>query len=83
MKLIRLMYQFLFVDQKSNTLSHTKFWSQIGYAVMCWAFVFVILEGKTAIDASLWLVFGSVVIGNRTAAKALNTFTQNKKEDKE
>lgn len=82
MKLFKLMYQFLFVDQKSGMLSHTKFWSQIGYAVMCWAFVFVILEGKTAIDASLWLVFGSVVIGNRTAAKALNTFTT-KKEPKE
>lgn len=79
--MFHFLYQFLFVDQKSGTLSHTKFWSQIGYAIMCWAFVFVILEGKTAIDASLWLVFGSVVIGNRTAAKALNTFTAKKKDD--
>lgn len=79
--MFRFLYQFLFVDQKGGTLSHTKFWSQIGYVIMCWAFVVVILEDKTHIDPTIWLIFGSVVIGNRTATKALNSLNMKKKDD--
>ena len=48
---------------------------------MCWAFVVVILEDKTHIDPTIWLIFGSVVIGNRTATKALNSLNMKKKDD--
>jgi len=79
--MFRFLYQFLFVDQKSGTLSHTKFWSQAGYLIMCWAFVYIVWTGETKIGYELWLVFGSVVVGNRTVAKALNTFNQPKKDE--
>lgn len=78
MKLFHFIKQFLFFDQKSGLISHTKFWSQVGYLIMCWAFVYIIITGETKIGYELWLIFGSVVVGNRTVAKALNTFTNKK-----
>jgi hypothetical protein len=38
---------------------------------MCWSFAWVIYQGKTEIDYMLWLLFGVVVIGNRTAKQIL------------
>jgi len=76
--MFKFLYQFLFIDQETNTLSHTKFWSNIGYAIMCWSFVWVIYQGKTEVDYMLWLLFGVVVIGNRT----LKTVMVNKSNGK-
>jgi hypothetical protein len=65
------IYRFLFIDQKTSELSHTKFWSNIGYGIMCWSFVYVVWVGKTEINYELWLLFGVVVIGNRTLKTVL------------
>lgn len=64
-------YNFLFIDQKEKHLSHTKFWSNIGYGVMVWSFVYTTIKGTVAIDPMFWLIFGTVVIGNRTVGKVL------------
>lgn len=69
--MLKWIYKFLFIDISTDKLSHTKFWSQIGYGIMCWSFVYVILQGKTEIDYMLWMLFGVVVIGNRTLKRAL------------
>lgn len=78
--MFKFLCQFLLIDQKSKTLSHTKFWSQIGYLIMCWAFVHITYYQVQVVDVLVWLVFGAVVIGNRTAIKALNTITNKKDE---
>lgn len=78
MRPFKFIFQFLFVDQKEGHISHTKFWSQIGYAIMCWAFVWAIYTGETKVGYELWMVFGSVVIGNRAISKALNNYTTKK-----
>ena len=57
--------QFLFIDQNTKILSHTKFWSNVGYAVMCYTFIYAVMYG-TETDYLLWGVFGVVVVGNRT-----------------
>jgi len=69
--MFKFLYQFLFIDQKSQTLSHTKFWSNMGYTIMCISFLFVVYQGTTDIDYMLWLLFGVIVIGNRTAKQIL------------
>lgn len=74
------LYNFLFVDQKEGHLSHTKFWSQVGYLIMCWSFVWVIYKGESSVGYELWLIFGSVVIGNRAVSKALNNVTMKDKQ---
>jgi len=77
--MIKFLYNFFFIDQYTKELSHTKFWSNVGYIIMCWSFVYVILQGTTGIDYMLWLLFGAVVIGNRTAKKALTKGKDNVK----
>lgn len=67
--MFNFLYNFLFIDR--GNISHTKFWSNVGYAIMCWSFVYVIWQGKTEIDYMLWMLFGVVVIGNRTLKKKL------------
>ena len=67
--MFKFIYNFLFMDD--GKISHTKFWSNLGYGIMCWSFVHVVLEGSTAINYELWLLFGVVVIGNRTLKKKL------------
>lgn len=61
---------FFFIDQKEGHMSHTKFFSVCGYIIMCWAFVHTTLQGQTDVDYMFWLIFGSIVIGNRS----LNNF---------
>ena len=61
---------FLFIDQKTKELSHTKFWSNIGYGVMCYTFVYAVMYGTT-VEYMLWLLFGVVVIGNRTLKRVM------------
>lgn len=63
--MFKFIKQFLFIDQKTNLLSHTKFWSNVGYGVMCYTFVYAVMYGSE-IDYMLWGLFGMVVVGNRT-----------------
>lgn len=61
------------MDQEHGRLSHTKFFSIIGYGIACWAFPYAVVYGSKA-SYDLWLVFGAVVIGNRS----LNKYMENK-----
>lgn len=69
--MIKFLYQFLFVDQKTKTLSHSKFWSHIGYGVMCYTFTYAVIYGTT-VDVTIWALFGICVLGNRALLKALD-----------
>lgn len=64
-KPFQFLYQFLFVDQNTGKLSHTKFWSHIGYGTMSYTFTYAVMYGTT-VDVTIWALFGLVVIGNRT-----------------
>lgn len=59
------MYRFLFLDENRNKLSHTKFWSNVGYACLCFTFVYAVMYGST-VDVMIWALFGVIVVGNRT-----------------
>lgn len=61
----QFLYHFMFIDQSSGMVSQTKFFSIIGYALWCWLFPYAVINGSGA-SMDLWLVFGIVVIGNRT-----------------
>jgi hypothetical protein len=65
-------YHFLFIDQERGRVSHTKFWSNMGYAVWIYLFPHAVFSGSQA-NYDLWLVFGAVVIGNRSLNKWLET----------
>lgn len=67
--MLKFLFNFFFIDQRNGHMSHTKFWSNIGYIILCWAFVWAVYQGKTDVDYMIWLFFGAVVIGNRTAKK--------------
>ena len=58
----------LVVDQANNRLSHTKLWSNVGYLIMCYTFLYAVMFGSQA-GAELWLIFGGLVIGNRSLNK--------------
>lgn len=64
--------QFFMLDGSGN-ISHTKIWSNIGYTAFTGVFVYASIFG-VAIDPTLLMVFGSVVIGNRTLKVALKDF---------
>lgn len=67
------LYHFFFIDQATGHQSNTKFFANVGYIIWCYLFPYAVIYGsKAAFD--LWLVFGAVVIGNRT----LNVMLQNK-----
>lgn len=65
--MFKFLYNFLFIDQATKEISHTKFWSNIGYGIMSWGF----LSGTAPADYMLYIAFGAIVIGNRTAKNFL------------
>ena len=65
------LYNFFFVDQAKKTISHTKFFSVIGYLTMIAAFGWTVVTGTPGPDAMIWMIFGAVVIGNRSLNKRL------------
>ena len=68
--MLNTLKQFLFIDQTTDQISHSKFWSNVGYAVMCFTFTYAVING-TEVDESIWMWFGSITIGNRTLKKVL------------
>ena len=66
----KLLFDLIFIDQKEGTLSHTKVFSVVGYVCMSFAFVWAVMYG-TSVDVMIWVLFGVVVVGNRTALKVL------------
>ena len=67
------LYHFFFIDQATGAQSNTKFFANVGYIIWCALFPYAVIYGSKA-GMDLWLVFGAVVIGNRT----LNVMLQNK-----
>lgn len=67
------LYHFFFIDQATGQQSNTKFFANVGYIIWCGLFPYAVIHGSQA-SFDLWLVFGAVVIGNRT----LNVLLQNK-----
>lgn len=68
--MFNFLYNFLFVDQKSKLISHTKFFSVIGYIILCVMFPYAVLMGSK-VDYMFWGLFGAVVVGNRSLNKAI------------
>lgn len=69
----KFLYHFFFIDQATGHQSNTKFFANVGYIIWCYLFPYAVIHGSQA-SFDLWLVFGAVVIGNRT----LNVMMQNK-----
>jgi hypothetical protein len=67
-KFFAALHNILLYDNKANRLSHTKMWSNIGYACLCYTFVYAVMFGTT-VDVMIWALFGVVVIGNRTVVE--------------
>ena len=67
------LYHFFFIDQATGAQSNTMFFANVGYIFWCGLFPYAVIHGSKA-GMDLWLVFGAVVIGNRT----LNVMLQNK-----
>ena len=67
-KLFTTIFTLLFIDQRTGKPSHTKFWSNVGYACLCFTFVFAVIHGST-VDVMIWALFGVIVVGNRTVIR--------------
>lgn len=67
------LYHFMFIDQATGAQSNTKFFANVGYIIWSVLFPIVVLRGLST-NMELWMIFGAVVIGNRT----LNVMMQNK-----
>lgn len=70
----------LFTDERSGKLRETKVWSNIGKAVMTFAFVVVTWRG--AGTEWLWLTYGMVVVLHELGSKMLNQKQQQIDKDK-
>lgn len=70
MKLCNFLYNFMFINQITGKISHDGFFQVIGMAVMTWAFIHAVLHGSNA-SYDLWLVFGTVVVGNGALQKVI------------
>lgn len=68
--LAKFLYRLLFLDDK-HEVSYTKFWSNVGYACLCFTFVYAVIYGTT-VDVMIWALFGVVVVGNRTIIYLFN-----------
>lgn len=64
---------------RAGKFSHTKLWSNLGYAVFTWAIIHKTLD-NTASD-ELWLIYISVVALHTTASNALQKFKGDKNVD--
>lgn len=62
----KFIYDFLFHDFTHDRVSHSKFWSNVGYGVLVWAFIHIVQDGKTEIDYMLFFLFAVAVVGNKS-----------------
>lgn len=61
------------MEDKKGQISTTKFWANIGYASLIGTFIYSVVA-SVPIDPTLMLIFGTIVVGNRTAAKMIKDF---------
>ena len=79
MKFFSALYRLFVFDQQKGILSHTKMWSNIGYACLCFTFVYAVMYGTT-VDVMVWALFGVVVVGNRTVIQLFTKSPSDKEE---
>jgi hypothetical protein len=60
----------LVLDHKTGKLRETALWSNIGKAVMTWAFVYSVMHEH--FNELLWAVYGGVVLGHEAYARFMN-----------
>ena len=60
----------LVTDHATGKLRESSVWSNIGKAVMTWAFCFVVYKGGS--NEGLWLAYGSIVVVHEAASRYLN-----------
>jgi hypothetical protein len=78
--MFRFLKNLLFVDQKTKLISHTKWWSNVGYTILCTHFIWV-TYASIEVDITLWVLFATVVVGNRTVMKMFSIKHAPKEED--
>lgn len=57
---------------RGDQISHTKTWSNIGYAIFSWAIIYKTLNGSASDD--LWLIYIATVALHTTASNLLNKY---------
>ena len=77
LKVIKDIFKGLFY--RGGTLSHTKFWSNIGYAVFTWAIITKVINNSVSDD--LFLIYISVTALHTTASSLLSKYNFKGKQD--
>lgn len=70
MHIRKFLYEFLFVNQTTGKLSHTKFLSIASGLVMLGLFVYVNIN-KIEVNVELWLVYASTMLGSHHLTRFL------------
>ena len=63
--MFKFLKELLFIDQTTKLISHSKMWSNVGYALVCWSYGYAVLLG-TSLETNTMFAFGMLVIGNKT-----------------
>lgn len=66
----KFVYEFMFIDQTSGKISTSKYWMNVGYAVITISII-VNLFKPLNLDANLLMVYAGTVLGSRALEKWL------------
>lgn len=77
LKTLQVILKGLFY--RGEALSHTKFWSNIGYGVMTWAVITKVINSTASDD--LLLIYISVTAMHTTASNLLSKYNFKGKSD--
>jgi len=66
---------FFVIDQKTGKISHTKFYSNMGYISIIGTYIYAVVA-SVPIEPTLLLMFGAITLGNRSALKVANILKQ-------
>ena len=66
----RWCFMDLIVDHQSGKLRESALWSNVGKAVMTWAFAYTVLTGHGS--EWLWIAYGGIVVSAEAVARVLN-----------
>jgi len=78
--MLNTLKQLFIIDQKTGRPSHTKMWSNVGYAAATFAFVYAVVV-HNATDPLLWAMYIGGIVGNYSVSRWLIGKT-NKEQDK-
>ena len=78
--MFKFLYNFLFIESATGKVSHSKFFSVVGYVVLIWAFIYALMYGSL-ISYEFWTLFAVVVIGNKTLKKHLELKSRKKDDE--